>query len=123
MFGFFDKKTLENSSFNNMLVAALSETVGKSGRLPSEGELMQTMDGLLKTAKASLNESQINSIRVCALTSRMGNFSDELIPLLRQFRNEMPRGEIFAYKKIIDFLNSRLITTDEHAMDFLKKFQ
>jgi hypothetical protein len=81
---------------------------------------MQTMDGLLKTAKASLNESQINSIRVCALTSSMESFSDELIPLLKQFRNEMPRGEINAFKKIASFLNKRGITYDQDALNFLK---
>jgi hypothetical protein len=120
MFGFFDKKTLENSSFNNMLIVALSETVGKSGRLPNEGELMQTMDGLLKTAKASLDKNQINAIRTYATAATMSSFSAELVPLLKQFKIEMPQGEINAFKKIASFLNKRGITYDQDALNFLK---
>ena len=123
MFGLFGKKTLENSSFNNMLIAALGEAVGKSGRLPTEGELTQSMTSLLTTAKASLNENQINSIRACAITSTMSSFSDELVPLLKQFKKEMPRGEIYAYNKIKEFLITYTVIFDDDVMGFLKKFK
>ena len=48
MFGLFGKGELENGSFNNALIASISESVRKNGRFPTEDELFSTMSGLIK---------------------------------------------------------------------------
>jgi len=41
MFGLFEKKDLENDSFNNMLITALAESVRKNGNLPTEAQIFK----------------------------------------------------------------------------------
>jgi hypothetical protein len=48
MFG-FGKSEMQNTSFNNALIASIGESVRKNGRFPTEDELFSTISSLATT--------------------------------------------------------------------------
>ena len=122
MFGFFEKKAIDNNKFNSMVIATLGETTRTLNRIPTEDEFYKSFQNLLSESKGNISAAQFNSIKLCALSLQMG-FGDELLPMLRQLNFEIPRGERTSYDKIFRLMCSRAILVDEHALDFLKKFQ
>ena len=122
MFGLFGKKDLENDSFNNMLITALAESVRKHGNLPTEAQIFKTCEELLDKRNAKLTAQQINSIRCSGLLFNMSSPADELIPLLKKFIDEMPRGGRSAFDQIFTLLSRHGIVIDDAALDFMKQF-
>ena len=121
MFGLFGKSELENGSFNNALIASISESVRKNGRFPTEDELFSTMSGLIKGKK--LSQNQDNSIRLCAL--ELNSFSwpeSELMPLVKGMQQEMPMGGRINYDKIVEILSTHMIIISDDALDFMKQY-
>jgi hypothetical protein len=121
MFGLFGKSEMQNTSFNNALIASIGESVRKNGRFPTEDELFSTIGSLAKGQK--LSQSQVNSVRSCAL--EINNFSwaeTELMPLIRGMQKEMPTGGRVNYDKIIDILSRHVIITTDEALEFMKKY-
>ena len=87
MFGLFGKKELENSTFNSALIASISDSVRKSGRFPTESELITAVTDLTKSHK--ITSAQINSIRTCALSINGFSWAEnELMPLIRKMQKE-----------------------------------
>ena len=78
----FFKKGIENAKFNNMLIAATADTTKKSGRLPTESELMATIEGLARTNNGKLTGEQVNKIRLSAVVYQMGA-GDEMLPVFK----------------------------------------
>lgn len=122
MFGFFEKKAIDNNKFNSMVIATLGETTRTLNRIPTENEFYNSFHNLLKLSKGNINQSQFNSIQLCGVSLQMG-FGDELLPLLRQLNVEIPQGGRVSYDKIFKMMCSHGILFDEHALDFLKKYQ
>jgi len=122
MFGFFEKKAIDNNKFNSMVIATLGETTRTLNRIPTEDEFYKSFQNLLSLSKGNISPSQFNSIKLCGITLQMG-FGDELLPLLRQLNIEVPKGGRASYDKIFDLMCRHGILFDEHALDFLKKFQ
>lgn len=117
--GLFGKKYLENSSFNNALVVALSESVKRWGRMPKEGEIIAIFHELVKDKK--LTDAQARSIRACASLLQMQSACEEMILLVTNFRKEMPQGQSESYNKIIDFLSRNGIIINDDSAEFLRK--
>jgi len=120
MFG-FGKSEMENTSFNNALIASIGESVRKNGRFPTEDELFSTISSLTKGQK--MTQSQVNSVRACAL--ELNSFSwpaTELMPLVRAMQKEMPTGGRVNYDKIISLLSTHAIIVSDDALDFMKKY-
>ena len=122
MFGFFEKKAIDNNKFNSMVIATLGETTRTLNRIPTEDEFYKSFHNLLKQNKDKISQSQLNTTQSCAIYLQSG-FGDELLPLLRQLNLEIPKGERASYDKIFRLMQSRGILFDEHALDFLKKYQ
>lgn len=102
MFGF--KKTLENQSFNNILICAIGETIRASGRMPTEAELFLSTDDLLKFKNAKLSQEQFQLLKSCALEFKAFGWPSELlIPEYKKFFVEFPE-ELTSYNKIVDVL-------------------
>jgi hypothetical protein len=121
MFGLFGKPDLENSTFNNALIACLSDSVRRNGRFPSDAELFGSIADLVKNRK--ITQSQVNSIRACALEINSFSWGEsELKPLIVKMQAEMPVGRRESYDKIVDLLSRYgLIMTDE-ALEFMSKY-
>ena len=122
MFGLFGKKDLENDSFNNMLITALAESVRKNGNLPTEAQIFKTCEELLEKRNAKLTSQQINSIRCSVILFKMSSPADELLPLLKKFIEEIPRGGRGAYDQIFNLLSRHGIVIDDAALDFMKQY-
>jgi hypothetical protein len=122
MFGFFEKKAIDNNKFNSMVIATLGETTRKLNRIPKEDEFYKAFNDLLSLSKGNISQAQFNAIKSCGISLQMG-FGDELLPLLRQLNVEIPKGGRASYDKIFDLMCRHGILFDEHALDFLKKFQ
>ena len=121
MFGLFGKSELENGSFNNALIASISESVRKNGRFPTEDELFSTMSGLIKGKKISQNQD--NSIRLCALELKMFSWPEsELMPLIKGMQQEMPTGGRVNYDKIVNLLSTHTVIVSDDALDFMKQY-
>jgi hypothetical protein len=121
VFGLFGKPDLENSSFNNALIACLSDSVRRSGRFPSDGELIGAITELVKNRK--LTPSQINSIRACALEINSFSWGEsELKPLIKKMQMEMPVGGRESYDKIIKLLSSHALIVTDEALEFMSKY-
>ena len=120
MFG-FGKSEMQNTSFNNALIASIGESVRKNGRFPTEDELFSTITSLAKGQKMS--QSQVNSVRACAL--EINNFSwaeTELMPLIKDMHKELPTGGRVNYDKIVALLSTHVIIVTDDALDFMKQF-
>ena len=90
MFG-FGKSEMQNTSFNNALIASIGESVRNSGRFPTEDELFSTISSLTKGQK--MTQSQVNSARSCALSLNGFEWPQtELMPLFKGMQKEMPTG-------------------------------
>jgi hypothetical protein len=121
MFGLFGKGELENSTFNNALIASISDGVRKNGRFPTEAQLFTSINGLAKGKK--LSQSQVNSIRACSL--ELSNFSwpeSELMPLIKGMQQEMSNGGRISYDKICVLLSTYGIIFSDDALNFLKQY-
>lgn len=117
MFGF--KKTLENQSFNNILICAIGETIRTSGRLPTEAELFLSIDKLLKFKNGKLSQEQFSIAKSCALEFEMFGWPSELlIPEYKKFFVEFPK-ELTSYNKIAEILCIHALLYDDNALDFL----
>ena len=120
MFG-FGKSEMQNTSFNNALIASIGDSVRKNGRFPTEDELFSTINSLAKDQK--MTQSQVNSVRACAL--EINNFSwaeTELMPLIKGMHKELPTGGRVSYDKIIDILSTHAIIMTDDALDFMKQY-
>lgn len=121
MFGLFGKPDLENASFNNALIASLSDSVRRSGRFPSDGELISSITDLVKSRK--ITQSQVSSIRACALAINSFSWGEsELKPLIVKMQAEMPVGRRESYDKIVDLLSSYGIVMTDEALEFMSKY-
>lgn len=118
MFGLFGKKELENSTFNNVLIASLGESLRQKNRSPTEQELLKQVTDLIGNKK--LTPGQINSIQLCAFLCQTSAW-DELSPLLRGLHIEIPQGGRSYYDKIIKALASRAIIITDEGMAFLNQ--
>ena len=122
MFGFFEKKAVDNNEFNKMVIAALGETVTNLRRIPTENEFYSSFNHLLESKKGNISPAQFNSIKLCALSLQMG-FGDEVLPLIKQLNIEAPQGIHISYEKIFEQLCMRAILVSEDSLEFMKKFQ
>lgn len=113
MFGLFGKKAASNSSFNNMLVSALGESIRKNNAMPNEEQLFALIESLLKLRNLKLSGQQINNVRACASMLSLGSGASDFIPLLTKFNEQMPRGEITAFEQIISLLERRFIISSD----------
>jgi hypothetical protein len=121
MFGLFGKNEMQNTSFNNALIASIGESVRKNGRFPTEDELFSTINSLAKAQK--LSQSQVNSVRSCALELNTFSWSEtELLPLIKGMQKELPNGGRENYDKIIELLTKHAIITSDEALDFMKQY-
>jgi hypothetical protein len=121
MFGLFGKSEMENSTFNNALIASISDGVRKTGKFPTESQLFATIEDLAKGKK--LAQSQISCIRACAL--ELNSFSwpkSELMPLIIKMQKEMPLGGRESYDKILELLGTHAIIVTDDAYEFMKKY-
>lgn len=121
MFGFFEKKAIDNNKFNNMVIATLGETTRVLGRKPTEDEFYKFFNNLLSVEKSNISQSQFNSIKLCGISLQMG-FGDQLLPMLKKLNTEITRGERTSYDEIFKLMCSHGILFDESALDFLKKY-
>ena len=120
MFG-FGKSEMQNTSFNNALIASIGDSVRKNGRFPTEDELFSTISSLTKDQK--MTQSQVNSVRACAL--EINNFSwaeTELMPLIKDMHKELPTVGRVNYDKIVALLSTHVIIVTDDALDFMKQF-
>ena len=120
MFG-FGKSEMQNTSFNNALIASIGDSVRKNGRFPTEDELFSTINSLAKDQK--MTQSQVNSVRACAL--EINNFSwaeTELMPLIKGMHKELPTGGRVNYDKIVALLSTHVIIMTDDALDFMKQY-
>ena len=122
MFGFFEKKAIDNNKFNSMIIATLGETTRSLGRIPTENEFYEVFKNLLSLEKNNISQSQLNSINACANSLQRG-FGEQLLPMLKQLNLEIPRGGRTTYDEIFKLMCSHGILFDESALDFLKKYQ
>lgn len=118
MFGLFGSSELQNSSFNNALIAALGDSIRKNNRYPTESELLASIKNLVGNHK--LTKGQINSIDVCVISTQMG-FGDELRPLLIGMQKELPQGGRENYDRILELLARHAIITTDESLEFLRK--
>lgn len=121
MFGLFGKSEMENSTFNNALIASISDGVRKTGKFPTESQLFSTIEDLAKGKK--LAQSQISCIRACAL--ELNSFTwpqSELMPLILKMQKEMPLGGRESYDKILELLGTHAIIVSDEAYEFMKKY-
>ena len=120
MFG-FGKSEMQNTSFNNALIASIGDSVRKNGRFPTEDELFSTINSLAKGQK--MTQSQVNSVRSCALSLNGFEWPQaELMPLFKGMQKEMPTGGRVNYDKIIDILSRHGIIMTDDALDFMKQY-
>ena len=120
MFG-FGKSEMQNTSFNNALIASIGESVRKSGRFPTEDELFSTINSLAKGQK--MTQSQVNSVRSCALEINSFSWAEtELMPLIKGMHKELPTGGRVNYDKIVALLSTHVIIMTDDALDFMKQY-
>jgi hypothetical protein len=120
MFG-FGKSEMQNTSFNNALIASIGDSVRKNERFPTEDELFSTITSLAKGQKMS--QSQVNSVRACAL--EINNFSwaeTELMPLIKGMNKELRTGVRVNYDKIVALLITHTVIISDDALDFMKQY-
>jgi hypothetical protein len=121
VFGLFGKEELPNGTFNNALIAAISDSVRQTGKFPSESALLSAVNDITKNKKITPN--QVNAIRCCALEINSFSWGEsELMPLIKKMQTEIPRGGRESYDKVVQlFAQYGIITTDE-GIDFMKKY-
>lgn len=120
MFG-FGKSEMQNTSFNNALIASIGESVRKSGRFPTEDELFSTINSLAKGQK--MTQSQVNSVRSCVLEINSFSWAEtELMPLIKAMHKELPTGGRVNYDKIVALLSTHVIIMTDDALDFMKQY-
>jgi hypothetical protein len=122
MFGMFGKKELENSSFNNILITSLVESVRRHGRLPDADELIGYVNDLSAKVGKKLSISQIGSLRGCAATFKLESTQSEIIPLLRGIQKEIPVGGRKSYDATFQLLSRYGLIMDDSSIEFMKKY-
>ena len=121
MFGLFGKSELENGTFNNVLIASISDVVRKENGFPNEDGLFAAIEKLIKGKK--LSQSQANSVRLCAFELNNTSWAEsELMPLIKGMQSELPKGGRLNYDKIVSLLSDRMIIISDEGIDFLKKY-
>jgi hypothetical protein len=122
MFGFFEKKAIDNNQFNNLVIAALGEVVGNLGRIPTENEFYACLNNLFESKNVNISQSQFNSVKMCGISLQMG-FGDEVLPLIKQLNAEIPRGERISHDKILKLMCGRAILVSDSALDLFNKYK
>ncbi len=118
MFGLFGKKDMENSTFNNVLIASLGELVRRKNSKPSEEYLLEIVTDLANKQGYKLNQQQVGAVRSCAMTLKM-SVGDEIYVLAGKMILELPLGVNHGYKALSQLLVTHCIIYDEAALDFL----
>jgi hypothetical protein len=116
MFNFlFKTNTIDNTTFNNMLIVALSTYLIQKGEFPSETEMMVGFKNMIATSYngKKLSETQINSIKSCAFALKIGTLKDELREKLIKLSDGMKKQNPVGYEEVISILSSNGIIFSE----------
>lgn len=119
----FFKNTTSDNAFNSLLISALGDGVRNTGQLPNQSQIESAMEGILKKRNEKLSQAQINSIRACASLLELESISTSLLPLVKKFNTEIPRGEMTSYEEIKNKLerNGVLMIENQNVRDMLSR--